>query len=179
MKKYIGIALLVLVIDQLTKWMIVTMMNEGDRNPVIGEFFSIVSHRNRGAAFGILQNQRWFFLIITVIVVAGIFYYLMKFAKEHKVWLSVALSLLLGGAIGNFVDRALFGEVVDFLSFYFQFSVFGLDVDYPFPNFNVADSAIVTGVIMLLIDALIQWRNEMREESKSNELNTGNDRLDG
>lgn len=80
-------------------------------------FFQIVSHRNRGAAFGILQNQRWFFIAITIAVVIGIIWYLHRtVAERKKKLLPFALSLLLGGALGNFVDRALFGEVVDFFS---------------------------------------------------------------
>lgn len=73
---YYGIALIVLAIDQITKWLIVRYMNEGDSVSVIGQFFQLTSHRNRGAAFGILQNQRWFFIVITIIILAGIIWYL-------------------------------------------------------------------------------------------------------
>jgi signal peptidase II len=162
-------SIIVLAIDQLTKWLIVKNLELGDARPVIGEFFQITSHRNKGAAFGILQNQRWFFIVITLVVVVGVIWYLEKMKRERKKLLPTALGLLLGGAIGNFVDRALFGQVVDFLQFRFQFGFFGRDIDYTYPIFNVADSAIVVGVGLILLDSLLSWRKEMREKKESNE----------
>lgn len=73
-----------------------------------------------------------------------------------------ALSLLLGGAVGNFIDRALTGEVVDFLDFTFSFNWFGQAIIYPFPIFNIADSAIVIGVSLILLDSLLEWRKEKK-----------------
>ncbi|GIP39698.1 lipoprotein signal peptidase [Paenibacillus sp. J31TS4] len=160
---YYLIALAVFVVDQITKWLIVRNLELGETVPVIGEFFQITSHRNRGAAFGILQDQRWFFLVITALVVAGIVYYLNKVRKESKRLLPFALSLLLGGALGNFLDRALTGEVVDFFQLWFRFPLFGKQVDYIYPIFNVADSAIVIGVLLLLIDSLRSWSQERKE----------------
>ncbi|MCR8634945.1 signal peptidase II [Paenibacillus radicis (ex Xue et al. 2023)] len=160
--RYYIYALFVLLLDQVTKWAIVKNLMLGESRPVIGEFFQITSHRNRGAAFGILQDQRWFFIVITLVVVSGIVWYLRKTFREGRKLLPFALSLLLGGAIGNFVDRALFGEVVDFLQFRFQFNWFGSPVDYTYPIFNIADSAIVVGVILIFVDSLITWRNEKR-----------------
>ncbi|MFE5319848.1 signal peptidase II [Paenibacillus sp. NPDC056579] len=155
-------AVIVLILDQVTKWLIVNNMTIGESRPVIGEFFQITSHRNRGAAFGILQDQRWFFIVITIIIAAGVIWYLQKTRKEGRKLLPFALGLLLGGALGNFIDRALFGEVVDFLQFRFQFNWFGTHVDYTYPIFNVADSAIVVGVILIFVDSLISWRNEKK-----------------
>lgn len=161
--RYYLYALIVFVLDQTTKYAIVHFMNRDGAIPVIGYFFQIVSHRNRGAAFGILQNQRWFFIVITLAVVAGIIYFLQKLTREgRKKLLPFALALLLGGAIGNFVDRALFGEVVDFLQFRFQFSFFGRPVDYTYPIFNIADSAIVIGVALIFLDSLITAGKERR-----------------
>ncbi|MDF2962314.1 MAG: signal peptidase [Paenibacillus sp.] len=160
--RYYIYALIVLLLDQATKWVIVNRLMLGESRPVIGEFFQITSHRNRGAAFGILQDQRWFFIVITVVVVAGIVWYLRKTYQEGRKLLPFALSLLLGGALGNFIDRALFGEVVDFLKFRFQFNWFGTPVDYTYPIFNVADSAIVVGVALIFIESLITWRKEKR-----------------
>lgn len=159
---YYVIALIVLVLDQASKWVIVNRLGLHESYPVIGEFFQIVSHRNRGAAFGILQDQRWFFLVITVVVVVGIVWYLRRMAREKRRMLSLALALLLGGAVGNFVDRALFGEVVDFLQFRFIFSFFGNPVDYTYPIFNLADSAIVVGVVLIFLDTLLEWRKERK-----------------
>src|SRR5690606_21126697 len=115
----------VIALDQFTKRLIVNHMELGDTIPVLGEFFQITSHRNTGAAFGILPGQRWFFITTTTIVVIAIVVYLIRLIKEKKKFLPFALGLLLGGAIGNFIDRLLFGEVVDFLKFRFQFNWFG------------------------------------------------------
>ncbi|MEI7026769.1 signal peptidase II [Paenibacillus sp. y28] len=160
---YYVVAIVIFALDQVTKYVIVTNMALYESRAVIGEFFTITSHRNRGAAFGILQNQRWFFIVITLVVVVGIVYYLNRSVREKKRLLPAALALLLGGALGNFIDRALYGEVVDFLQFRFQFSFFGTPVDYTYPIFNLADSAIVIGVALILLDSVIAWRKEKRE----------------
>src|SRR5690554_5154279 len=162
MFRYYISVLIVLFLDQLSKWIIHTFMELYESIPVIDSFFHITSHRNKGAAFGILQDQRWFFIIVTSVVVIGIIYYLYKMVAEKRRLLSFALSLLLGGALGNFIDRVRVGEVVDFFDFRFQFPWFGKDIDYNFAIFNVADSAIFVGVALILIDTLIQWRNEKR-----------------
>jgi len=140
---YYFIALLVFALDQLTKWLVVKYMELGQSIPIIEGVFHFTSHRNRGAAFGILQNQRWFFILITVAVVAGIIFYMRKVGR-NKPLVSFSLALILGGAIGNFIDRLLMGEVVDFLDFTL--------IHYPI--FNVADSAIVVGVGLYIYDTL-------------------------
>jgi signal peptidase II len=167
--RYYLIALIVFFVDQATKWIIVHTIPLFETRSVIGEFFQIASHRNRGAAFSILQNQRWFFVIITLLVMIGIVWYLKRTAKENKKLLSFALGLLLGGALGNFLDRALFGEVVDFLQFRFTFSLFGQDIDYIYPIFNIADSAIVVGVILIFMDSLLTWRKEKKGAIQTHE----------
>jgi signal peptidase II len=160
---YYALALVVFLIDQGTKWLIVHNLSLYESHPVIGEFFQITSHRNRGAAFGILQNQQWFFIIITIAVVIGIIWYMNKVQKEHKQLLAVALGFLLGGAIGNFADRALFGEVVDFIQFHLVFTAFGQAFDfYPFAIFNIADFCISLGVVLIFIDAFKGWIKERR-----------------
>ncbi|MNI20789.1 Lipoprotein signal peptidase [compost metagenome] len=160
--KYLIVALIVFLLDQASKWYIVRTIPLHESRSVIGEFFQLTSHRNTGAAFSILQDQRWFLVSITIVLVVGIIWYIRKTVSEGKRLLSVALSLVLGGALGNFLDRVLFGEVVDFLEFTFRFSIFGLDVDYPFAIFNLADSAIVIGAILIILDAFIMWRNEKK-----------------
>ncbi|TMV46641.1 signal peptidase II [Paenibacillus mesophilus] len=160
---YYVYSLIVFILDQVTKRLIVVNMEEYESRSIIGEFFQLTSHRNRGAAFGILQDQRWFFIAVTSVIVVGIIWYIQKLRKDRsKTLLKVALSLLLGGACGNFLDRALFGEVVDFLHFRFVFSIFGWDVDYDFAIFNLADSAIVIGVSLIFLDSLLTWRKERR-----------------
>jgi len=114
---YYLIALAVILIDQVTKWMIVKEMYYGQSITVIENFLYITSHRNRGAAWGILQGQMWFFYLITVVVVVGLIIYIQKLKKQDK-WFGIALALMLGGAIGNFIDRVVRKEVVDFVNTY-------------------------------------------------------------
>lgn len=165
---YFLIALIVFLIDQGTKYLIATRLELAEQIPVIKDFFIITSHRNRGAAFGILEGQRWFFIVITVIVVAGIVWYLNKTRKTRKL-LPTALALVLGGAIGNFLDRILNGEVVDFLMFNFG--------SYTFPIFNVADSCIVIGVGLIILDTLLEVKGEQEviEVKESPEVKEGNE----
>ncbi|CDQ40188.1 MULTISPECIES: signal peptidase II [Virgibacillus] len=139
---YYLIALIMISIDQLTKWIIVKTMELGDQITIIDNFFYITSHRNTGAAWGILEGQMTFFYIVTAIVVIVVIYYMQMYAKESK-WLAIALSLVLGGAIGNFIDRLFRQEVVDF----FDFIIFG----YDFPIFNVADSSLVIGACLIIL----------------------------
>lgn len=148
------IAVVVFVLDYVTKKIIATQLEIGEQISVIGNFFLITSHRNRGAAFGILQEQRVFFIIITTVVLTGIIWYIQVMRKSSKPWLLTGLGLVLGGALGNFIDRIRFGEVVDFLQFNFG--------SYSFPIFNVADSGIVVGVILILIDTLLTARDEKK-----------------
>ncbi|AIQ60197.1 signal peptidase II [Paenibacillus borealis] len=165
---YFLIALIVFLIDQGTKYLIATRLEIAEQIPVIKDFFIITSHRNRGAAFGILEGQQWFFIVITVIVVAGIVWYLNKARKTRKL-LPTALALVLGGAVGNFLDRILNGEVVDFLMFNFG--------SYTFPIFNVADSCIVVGVALIILDTLldVKGEQEVTEVKESQEVKEGNE----
>jgi signal peptidase II len=139
--RYLLIAFFVLFLDQWSKRWVVNHMDLMEQIPVIDGLFYITSHRNRGAAFGILQNQQWLFISITIVVVIFLFLYIWKLRKTEP-FTTFTLSLILGGALGNFIDRVRTGEVVDFFHFQYQ--------DYQFPIFNVADSAIVIGVAMLL-----------------------------
>ncbi|MFD2612829.1 signal peptidase II [Paenibacillus gansuensis] len=159
---FYGIALLIFVVDQLTKRWIVNNLTIGENLHVIHDFFIITSHRNRGAAFGILQDQRWFFIIITTVILAGIIWYMQMVIRQRQRLMPTALSLILGGALGNFIDRALHGEVVDFFQFTFDFTIFGKSVYYVYPIFNVADMGIVIGVGLILLDSFLTWRREKR-----------------
>ncbi|WP_042223836.1 signal peptidase II [Oceanobacillus manasiensis] len=143
---YYIFALIVIGIDQLTKWLVVKNMEYGEEITIIDQFFSLTSHRNTGAAWGILEGQMIFFYVVTVAVVIGIIIYMQRYAKDSR-GLAIALSLLLGGAIGNFIDRLFRQEVVDF----FDFIIFG----YDFPIFNIADSALVIGVFFIIIATII------------------------
>lgn len=157
------IALLVLVLDQWSKWLVVTRMEIGQVIPVWGDFFSLTSHRNRGAAWGILQDQRVFFIVITLIVVAGVIYYMNRTMRQGRKLAVCALALLLGGALGNFVDRVRTGEVVDFFHFVFDFRGIGIPLVYNYPIFNVADACIVVGIALIFVETILEARREKRE----------------
>ncbi|UFU01361.1 signal peptidase II [Radiobacillus kanasensis] len=150
---YYLLALFIIGIDQLTKWRIVQTMDIGESIPVIEPFLYITSHRNTGAAWGILEGKMGFFYVVTVIVIAVVVYYMQKYGKESKL-AGISLGLILGGAIGNFIDRLFRKEVVDFVDVYIG--------SYDFPIFNVADSALVVGVIALLIVTFIDERQKGR-----------------
>ena len=143
------IALLIIILDQFTKWIVVQNMTLQERIPIIENFLYMTSHRNKGAAFGILQGQMWLFYIVTIVVVVFVIYYFEKYAKEQKLH-AISLSLILGGAIGNFIDRVFRQEVVDFIDVYI--------FTYDFPIFNVADMALVVGVGLMLIFVFIEDR---------------------
>ncbi|RLQ95810.1 signal peptidase II [Falsibacillus albus] len=152
---YYIVALFVLLLDQATKWIIANKMEYHESIKVIDHFLYITSHRNQGAAWGILQGQMWFFYLITVVVIIGIVYYIQKHAKG-KPLLGMSLGLMLGGAIGNFIDRAIRHEVVDFIDTYI--------FSYDFPIFNVADAALTVGVILLMI-YMFKEERETKEKS--------------
>lgn len=157
MRIYYLLAVIVVMIDQWTKWLVIKKMELQEKIPVIENFFYLTSHRNKGAAWGILQDQMVFFYIITVLVVIGIVYYMEKHIKGQKL-MAVSFSLILGGAIGNFIDRLFRKEVVDFL----DFNIFS----YDYPIFNVADMALVIGVGLVLIATFLEekkLRNENNE----------------
>jgi signal peptidase II len=131
-------------------------MEIGQTIPLWEGVFHITSLRNKGAAFGILQGQRWLFIIVTIIVVLGIIYYLQKEGRKNR-RVSLALSILLGGALGNFFDRLIRGEVVDSLDFRL--------IDYPI--FNLADVFIVSAVALLILDMWLETRKgQQKHESK-------------
>ncbi|GAB6990588.1 signal peptidase II [Paenibacillus pini] len=163
---YYIIAFIVFLLDQGSKYLISTKLEIGEEIPVIGNFFLITSSRNTGAAFSILEDKRWFFVVITIIVVIAIIWYMQKVLKtSQRKLLPLGLCLVLGGAIGNFLDRALTGEVVDFLQLNFG--------SYTFPIFNIADSCIVIGVALIILDSLF----DMKQESLNNKSHEGNEEV--
>lgn len=155
---YIGISLfitiVILILDQITKYIITKTMQIGDSFELIPNFLNITSHRNSGAAWGILSGKMAFFYIITVVILIVLIVFYIKEAK-HNLLMQVAISLLFAGALGNFIDRVLNGEVVDFVDTYI--------FSYNFPIFNVADSSLTIGVL-LIITALLK---DMKTDRKS------------
>lgn len=156
---YYLIAIIIIALDQLSKWIIVNKMNLGESIEIINNFLYITSHRNRGAAWGMLEGQMTFFYIITVIVIAVIIYFIHTMARDKK-WLGISFGLILGGAIGNFIDRLFRKEVVDFINTYI--------FTYDYPIFNIADSALVIGVGILIVQMFLE---EYRLKEKKNGSN--------
>lgn len=142
------IALVVLALDQLVKYYIQTSMFLGMSIPVIDEVFHITYILNPGAAFGILQHQRVFFIFVALVLFAGIMYFYPKIQKENRL-LVIATGLMAGGAAGNVVDRVKTGYVVDFIDFRI------------WPVFNIADVAIVVGVgLVIFCSAFLQDKKD-------------------
>lgn len=142
----LGIGILVFVIDQLVKHLVVSTMHLGQSFPVIKGIFHITYVLNPGAAFGMLEHQRWFFIVVALAaVLLGVFFY--KRLQQESILIRSGAGLLLGGAVGNLADRIQSGLVVDFLDF------------RVWPVFNIADIAICAGAGILIYD-IWQRRNE-------------------
>ena len=144
-----AIAILVLIADQLTKSAIVAEFYLGQRE-VVTSFFNLVYVRNYGAAFSFLSDaggwQRWFFAVLSTAVSAVITVWIFRLPKSK--WIeSLALALILGGALGNLWDRIVLGYVVDFISVHYQGRYF--------PAFNIADSAISVGAALMLLESFV------------------------
>lgn len=146
---YLAISMVIVVLDQVTKWAILKWVPLYDKI-ALNSFMNITHQRNRGAAFSFLADasgwQRWFFTVLAIAVSIAIVTWLWRIRRDRLVVLSTGLAFVLGGAIGNVVDRIRFGYVVDFIQV--------LIAGWPFPSFNVADSAITVGAVLLIIDAL-------------------------
>ncbi len=136
-----------IIIDQLTKFLVVQYMTIGQSISIIDHFLYITSHRNEGAAWGILQGKMLFFYVVTLIVIGVVILWIRRLDVKKEKLLVIALSLILGGAIGNFIDRVMYQHVVDFINTY----IFG----YDFPIFNIADSALCMGVFLMAVDAIL------------------------
>lgn len=140
----LGIACIVTVLDQLVKWIVQSHMEWGESIPLIPDVFHLTYIINPGAAFGILAYQRWFFLII-VVLLFGAFFAFRKRIPEKPVYFPAAIGMLLGGALGNAIDRVRISGVVDF----FDFRIW--------PIFNVADIFICVGVALIVF---YFWRHD-------------------
>lgn len=149
--RWLSIALIILMLDQLTKIAVVGAFQLGETLPITS-FFNLVRVHNPGAAFSFLADaggwQRWFFTGLGVLA-AGVMVYLLRMHAGQTLF-CLALSLLLGGAVGNVIDRLLYSYVIDFLDFYYG--------TWHFPAFNVADSAITVGAGLLILDELLRVR---------------------
>src|SRR5450759_258652 len=149
MLQWLGLATVILIADQFTKFLIIGLYQLGD-STLVTSFFNLVRAHNTGAAFSFLNSasgwQRWLFTVIGILAAALILWMLKSHAGQKL--FAFALACILGGALGNVIDRVLYGYVVDFLDFHWH--------GWHFPAFNVADSAITVGAACLILDELLR-----------------------
>ena len=147
--------------DQLTKQLVVNFLDREEPFDVIEGVFRFSYVENRGAAFGMLDDHRWVFMIVSTLAIVGIIFYMWKFCRDSKL-LCLGLSLIVGGGIGNMIDRIFLGYVIDFLDF------------CAFPNlwmwvFNVADAFVCVGAAIVVLSLLIDI---VKDSKKKAELKT-------
>ena len=146
------LAVLIILLDQLSKALVVRAFALGERKVIVRDWFDLTLAYNKGAAFSFLAGadgwQRWFFIALGLVAGTFIVFLLVRHAGQRL--FSLALALILGGAIGNVIDRVWRGQVVDFLLAYHG--------QWYFPAFNVADSAITLGAVLLILDELLRVR---------------------
>lgn len=144
---------LILILDQITKILVRTFMVEGQSIPIIGEFLALRYINNEGVAFSFLSGQRAVVTIIQAIAIIIVAILLIKTGGKRKLY-DISLAMILGGGIGNIIDRVLFGKVTDMISF----SIFP-------PIFNVADIGVTLGCGLLLLDIIMEYISEKKNES--------------
>ena len=149
----------VVLLDQVTKWLVIDALTLYQRITIL-PVFDLVRLHNTGAAFSFLADasgwQNELFTGVAAVVSLGIAWWLVTLPAEGRRVLGLGLALVLGGAIGNIIDRVLYGYVIDFLLFHYK--------DWSYPAFNIADSAITCGVVLILYDGLILEKRRKREE---------------
>ena len=152
----------VIALDQWTKSLVIARLDEFE-SVVLLPVLDFMRLHNEGAAFSLLSDasgwQRWFFILVGCAVSTGIFFWIRSLPSRGQYLLAAALSLVMGGALGNVIDRILLGHVVDFIRVHYRESYF--------PAFNVADSAITIGAGLLMLDALLQSYPKTREPRSS------------
>lgn len=146
MQLMIILTIIFLIIDIVSKLVVSNLMVVGDSIVVISNFFYITYVRNTGAAWSIFSDKTLGIIIVSLIIITLIIYYILKNRPKSRIEM-VGYSMILGGALGNLIDRVIYGYVIDFLDFY----IFG----YNYPIFNLADTFIFIGVLVLI---LYTWR---------------------
>ena len=154
------VAVVIVIADQLTKWAIIEWVPLYDKIP-LNAFINLTHQKNSGAAFSFLANaggwQRWFLAVLASAVSIVIAVWLWRIRNEEHNILTAGLALVLGGAIGNLIDRILLGHVTDFIQVLFG--------SWAFPSFNVADAGISVGAALLIVDALFFSGRQERADS--------------
>lgn len=160
-----AIIAVVIALDQLTKWLIVTHIELGESVDLIHGVIRFTYIRNEGAAFGMLADKRWVFMVLSTIAILALLVYLYFKRKESK-WFTVPIALIVGGGIGNMIDRFALKYVIDFVDFYLFPAVWGW-------IFNLADACVVVGAFMLgfylIITLVKEYKNRKGPEVTVNE----------
>ena len=147
------LSIIFLIIDQITKILVVNSIVPGENIEIIKNIFSIIYTNNTGAAFSILLGKRIFLIVVAILIIGILLYYIKKNKVDGKLNI-IAFSLIIGGSLGNLIDRIVRGYVVDFISIKLG--------SYNFPIFNIADTLIVVGVFLLLIENTGGNKNDNR-----------------
>ena len=142
-----------IALDQLTKWLTVVYLNLHESIPLWDGVFHFTYERNPGAAWGILKDNRWVFMVFSTVAIIGLSIYLFGFCKQSK-WIKIPIAMIIGGGIGNMIDRVLLGYVIDFLDFTL--------ID--FPVFIVADSFVTVGAFWLIGVLVLETVREIKQE---------------
>ena len=156
MKKILPITILVILIDRITKIMMLNLLTKKENITIIKNFFSLTLAKNTGVAFSLLEGQLTFIILSTIIITLFLLEYL-KNSKQNYIE-TIGYSLVIGGAIGNLIDRIKYKYVIDFIDFKI--------INYNFPIFNIADACIVIGILILIYQSL------QTERSKQNATNS-------
>ena len=160
---YSAIIIVGIVLDQITKLVAIKHLKDVYTVPFIEDFIHFTYLENDGAAFGMLDDHRWVFLVLSTVMIIALIYYICKYKPKSK-WVMTSLILIVGGGIGNMIDRVLLGYVIDFIDF------------CAFPNlwkwvFNIADSCVCVGTFMLslwlIIDTVKAYKKEKAEKEQA------------
>ena len=149
----IAVIAAVIGLDQLTKWLTVVNLEEYESFPVWQDVFHFTYVKNTGMAFGMLKDHRWVFMVFSTIAIVALIVYLFRFRPESR-WMQVSMAMIIGGGIGNMIDRILLGYVVDFIDFtLINFAVF-----------NIADSFVCVGAGIMILCLVLDLIKEIKQE---------------
>lgn len=159
MLRWLWLSLIIILLDQVSKQLVENSLLVFESVSLL-PFLNLTLVYNEGAAFSFLSDQggwqRWFFVFLAGAVTLVLVFWLRRL-RNSELWLAVALSLIIGGAVGNLLDRLLFGHVIDFIDVYYR--------QWHWPAFNVADSAILVGVVLILIDGFFGHKEQDQKTS--------------
>ena len=145
----------VVVLDQITKWLAVVYLKSIDTLPLWQDVLHLTYYENPGAAFGILTEHRWVFMIISTLAIIALSYYLIR-QRPENFWVKLSLGMIVGGGVGNMIDRVILGYVIDFIDFCL--------ID--FAIFNIADSFVTVGAGIMIVYLIVDLVRESRKEKE-------------